>query len=605
MSSSLAEPRWIRAVPRPEVGLPALVAAAAAATVLTIELGLPAGLAAVVAVPVPLLGARWGRAPSYAAIGCIFAAGLAIALLGDGGGARGVQRVAIQSGALALMWEVVHSASHGRRRATHALSASEARYRQLIETLNVVPFELDPKRGRFSYVGPQIERVLGHDPESCLADGFWAERLHLTDRDEAAAAYDAAMASGTGRDFEFCTRNASGDTVWIHEIVLPAPDDSGPPRLRGVLVDVTARHEVEAARQELEARDAQKLASLELLAGSVAHDFNNLLTAILGNAAVLLDQLPEPHPGRERVEDVVVAARRGAELTRQMLAYTGRASREIQTRDLSEIVRETAQLLASGISKSARLEVEHSPHAWVRADAGQLHQVVMNLVMNASDALEGEEGTIRVRVGTEEPGERDGGTRTFLEVEDDGVGMAPDAVRGMFDPFFTTKVQGRGLGLAVVQGIVRAHGGDIDVRTAPGEGTAIRVRLPLATEPVHEEAAQKPRPRPVPRAAEGCILVADDEPQVRNVLRMLLESSGYEVLEADDGVEALNVVRRLSGAETLRTLRAFRPDLPVLLTSGYAEEEFSELRAHGRVGFLGKPFRRRDLSERLADLLAT
>ncbi|MCP5055244.1 MAG: response regulator [bacterium] len=318
--------------------------------------------------------------------------------------------------------------------------------------------------------------------------------------------------------------------------------------------------------------------------------------------------------------DLATAAERGSELTSQMLAYAGRSTPETRPRDISEIAAETARLLASSISKKAHLTLELELSVWVPVDAGQLHQVVMNLVTNASDALGDEEGTIQVRTGIGETApDPDANQRAYLEVIDDGAGMDEQTVRDMFDPFFATKFSGRGLGLAAVHGIVRSHGGTISVDSEPGRGSRIRVLLPTCSAPLAEgsQAATQTGDRAVP-ARSATLLVVDDEAQVRNVTRMALEHRGYSVIEASDGHEALALIGqhpsidgvvldltmpRLSGGETLEVLRVGHPNLPVLLVSGYEAVPGTTLDPAGPSDFLQKPFRPDEIAGKVADLL--
>jgi signal transduction histidine kinase/ActR/RegA family two-component response regulator len=390
----------------------------------------------------------------------------------------------------------------------------------------------------------------------------------------------------------------------------------------------TARRAAELS--EAQSRHVQKLESIGVLAGGIAHDFNNLLHVVLGNADIALGNLAKGSPAREPIEEVVRATLRAADLTRQLLAYSGKGAFVVRHLDLSTEVREMATLLRTGISKQATLAWElSSTLPAVSADPTQIRQIVMNLITNASDSLGEAGGTVTLRTGVtrledlddqrfgipldgEGPPDLGKGPYVYLEIADTGAGMTPDTLSRIFDPFFSTKFTGRGLGLAAVMGIVRSHHGLIRVRTAPGEGTAFRVLFPSVS-----GVARKPG-RPTGERSDwqgsGTILVVDDEEGVREVAERILQEIGFETIAAEDGRRALEIVKeggdgitavlldlsmpRMGGAETFRRLRALRPELPILMMSGYTEQvvapQFTGT-GPGITGFLQKPFLAEDL----------
>lgn len=403
---------------------------------------------------------------------------------------------------------------------------------------------------------------------------------------------------------------------------------------RWLVRDISAHHQLtqelrlreEAARREAEASEAhayhvQKLESIGVLAGGIAHDFNNLLHVVLGNADLARLHVPGDSQAREHLDEVVRATQRAAELTQQLLAYSGRGAVESRQLDLSFEVREMATLLRTAISKQATLEWDLSPELPpVTADPTQLRQIVMNLITNASDALGEESGTITLRTGVVESAKSDAGppALVFLEVSDTGCGMDTSTLQRIFDPFFSTKFTGRGLGLAAVIGIVESHQGHVRIRTAPGEGTTFRVVLPAV--PGEADAA----PRRLSGAGwrgRGTVLVVEDEEGVREVVGRMLERLGFLVITAVDGQDALRVLDahdgavtavlldlsmpRMGGPETIRLLRERSPDLPVVLMSGYTEQDVASKildRTDGAVGFLQKPFLSEDLRSVLRHL---
>jgi signal transduction histidine kinase/ActR/RegA family two-component response regulator len=392
--------------------------------------------------------------------------------------------------------------------------------------------------------------------------------------------------------------------------------------------EMAERAAAEEARRAIEAKvlEVQKLESLGVLAGGIAHDFNNLLVAIMGNAGLALLDLPEGHPARASIIDVEIASRRAGELARQMLAYSGRSRFQIEPVELSELVRELLTLLQVSIGKGVILKL-HLPNepVVVDADAAQLRQVVMNLVINAADAIGTRSGTVTIRVtqleasadylaDTHPEAGLDPGHYAALEVTDTGMGMDAATQARIFDPFFTTKFTGRGLGLAAVLGIVRSHGGALRVYSEIGRGSTFRVMLPLG--------ATSPLPRAAPDdswRASGTVLVVDDDPMVRSVAKRLLESFGLTVHVADGGREALDhigaapdaidavlldmTMPELSGPEVFARIQVIRPDLPVVLMSGYHEDELAPEVGQGISGFIQKPFTPADLAARLRSAL--
>ncbi|MDZ7631709.1 MAG: response regulator [Gemmatimonadaceae bacterium] len=409
-----------------------------------------------------------------------------------------------------------------------------------------------------------------------------------------------------------------GEVRWVCERTAAHRDGPAVTGFVGTVEDITAQKLAAEDRRRLEAQmqHAQKLESLGVLAGGIAHDFNNLLVGILGNASVARDEVEPGTPTEELLTDIEIAARRAAELTTQLLAYAGKGRFNVLPLDVSAAVRETSSLLHSAISRRATLELQlddQLPH--IAADATQVRQVIMNLLTNASDALDDHPGTITLRTGRmhadaaylAECLAADGvspGDFVFVEVSDTGIGMNAETLARMFDPFFTTKFTGRGLGLAATLGIVRGHRGALHVRSALGTGTVFRVLFPAADPRI--PASRTPRSVvAIPRA--GTILVVDDEASVREVARRMLERSGYCVLEASDGDDGLRVfaeheaavaaivldvtMPRMSGTEVLAELRRRGATVPVVLASGYTSQSLAPT-ASGEPSpvFVQKPF---------------
>ncbi len=428
----------------------------------------------------------------------------------------------------------------------------------------------------------------------------------------------------------------SGAVEWFETFKSPIRDS------RGVVVgtvglsrDITERKRAEQERHFLERRmqETQKLESLGVLAGGIAHDFNNLLVGVLANAELALSELAEGASNAsigERVRDVRSAALHAAELTNQMLAYSGRGRFDIRSVSLTAVIAEMGQLLAAAVSKKARLTYDLLPELpAVQADVTQLRQVVMNLITNASDALEERVGSIRVSTGLQNveqplpdlygPEPLAPGPYAFVEVADDGAGMNEETRARLFEPFFTTKFVGRGLGLSAVQGIVRGHGGGITLKSTLGVGTTIKLLLPCSDRPVSVPARRKPDDAHE-WMGSGLTLLVDDDPRVRTVTEHLLRSIGFEVSSFGTGREAIRELEQrgdevrvvvldvtmpdLNGEQVLKELRRLRPGIPVLLCSGYSPEELSQRFAPEDMAvFLQKPYQFDALRARLRDLL--
>ncbi len=395
-----------------------------------------------------------------------------------------------------------------------------------------------------------------------------------------------------------------------------------------VLAEAIRRKQAEQARRELEAQmqHAQKLESLGVLAGGIAHDFNNFLMAILANAEMALSKLAPADPARAYLRQVSTAAERAATLTKQMLAYSGRGKFVIQPLDASLLVKEISHLLEVSISKQVTIQYGLAGDLpAVEADAGQLRQIVMNLITNASEAIGERTGLIRVGTGVVDADREylsrtyvdDGlpaGRYVYIEVTDSGCGMDAETRAKIFDPFFTTKFTGRGLGLAAVLGIVRGHHGALSIDSEPGRGTTFRVLFPASE--IRPDAKPSRGDEAARWLGDGLVLVVDDEEQVRDVTRRMLESRGFSVLTARDGIEALEVFReradevdlvlldltmpRMGGEETFRRLAELRPGVKTILSSGYGEHDVAErLGRRGLADFIQKPYRPGDLFDKV------
>jgi PAS domain S-box-containing protein len=518
------------------------------------------------------------------------------------------------------------------RHTTNALADSEAKFRRLVENASDIIYRLriEPSVA-FDYISPSVEQVTGYP-----ADDFYKNpallRSLIHDEDLPSVARTPDELREERGVILARWRHRDGSLRWVEARSTGIADDTGRIIAReGIARDVTAqkRRDEERALLEKRLQQTQKLESLGVLAGGIAHDFNNLLTGILGHVSLMrMDPNCTPELA-EHGKHVEMAATRAADLCRQMLAYSGKGRFAVRRLDLNELVRETTQLLKLSIAKTTELRLElHGERAVVEADATQLQQVVMNLVVNASEACEDQPGVVRVTTGVVDVTREElrdallapdlpSGRYSFIEVSDSGQGMSPETLALIFDPFFTTKFTGRGLGLSAVLGIVRGHSGAIRVRSQLGKGTTFRVLLPVSDGEVRDSVSSHPRAE---TRGDARVLVVDDEDVVRTVTARILRALGYSVVMATDGVdgvatfkakaEPIHVVLmdltmpKLDGVAAFQELRRLDPQLPVILMSGYNEQDaVARFSGNGLAGFLQKPFTAETLSAKLASAL--
>jgi len=411
----------------------------------------------------------------------------------------------------------------------------------------------------------------------------------------------------------------------IHLHVWASPILAADTTLDGVVMmaaDISERKALEAQIQQ-----TQRLESLGVLAGGIAHDFNNLLTGVIGNASLLLERLPAGSKDSVAVRSLLEAGESMAKLTAQMLAYSGRGRFFVEALDLSQQVALITTLIQASIPKNVRLRLlleDQLPR--IDADASQLQQVIMNLVINAAEAIGAEQGTVEVSTFLRPilPAELEAnvtrqpipaGNYVAMVVRDTGAGMDQQTQARIFDPFFTTKFAGRGLGLSAVLGIIRGHRGALLLESHPGKGTTFRVFFPVSG----QEAEALPAPAQFNTHGRGTVLVVDDEDVVRRTAHLVLTSAGYEVVTATDGTGALTAYEAMpgqidavlldmtmpvmSGEETLTRLLARWPQAAVIVTSGYDEQEAQRRLGNRAIGFLQKPFTAAQLSRKISEIL--
>jgi PAS domain S-box-containing protein len=494
--------------------------------------------------------------------------------------------------------------------AARNLRVSESRYRSLVDRARDVIFTVSPE-GRITSVNPAFEAVTGLHAEEWVGRPFSA--LVAGERGEEIW---TALRQTPGPALEVPVRAAAGERV-LEVVLAMSPDASAD--LLGIGRDVSERKEAELRREQLEVqlRQSQKREAIGTLASGIAHDFNNVLTAIMGQAQLLHDECAGPE--RSRAMEILQAGARARDVVRQLLTFARSTGHEHRPVRLQQVIGEALQLMRASVPASVQLEAAiDSGAAMVLADQGQMHQVVINLVTNAAAALQGRSGTVGVYLGNLPAADGTPGL-VRLRVTDDGVGMTPEVLERIFEPFFTTRPlgEGTGLGLAVVQGIVQDHGGQIFVRSEPGKGTTFDIELPSA-------GVERPEPAPVPGVAPpGAgerLLVVDDEPVIARVVSEQLRRLGYEVTSVTDPEEALELVAedpedfdllltdlqmpRMDGVELAARVARLRPQLPVVLSTGNRwSVPASTARAAGIREIVDKPFRIDELAHVLRAVL--
>ena len=524
-------------------------------------------------------------------------------------------------GIVALVQDVTE-----QKRAERAQRDSEERFRRMVEIAAEGIWIVDAT-GKTTFVNDRMAAILGYGKEEMLGH-IYLDFLDPEERDRARAACHAERVSKIPNPApqEFCFRHKDGSLVWTDITAAPMVDSTGSAGVLALCTDVTERK-----KNEQQLRQAQKLESLGILAGGVAHDFNNLLAGIMGNASLVLETMEPGSRSQVMLQNVITASERAAQLTRQLLTYAGKDQGKLKPLDVAAAARELVPLLSASIPKMVRLSLELENCApLVKADPGQLQQVMMNLVINAAESIpERTPGDVKIAVGCHRLQPEDyreavvpinTGNREYVSftVTDNGRGMDAATQARIFDPFFSTKFHGRGLGLSAVLGIVKGHGGTLTVRTAPDKGSVFTVFLP-ASRAARREEAPMPSIREKAATGAGTILFVDDEPGLRSIAQWTLEEHGYRVLLAENGQQAITVLSGhpevravvldlampvMSGDTAGPMMRSLRPDVPLILSSGYLESGALErVRPDVVAGFLEKPYRAEALVSKVEEVL--
>lgn len=498
------------------------------------------------------------------------------------------------------------------------LRESEDRLREFAENVHEVFWMTDPAKEQMLYVSPAYDKIWGRSRSGLYeSPKSWQDAIHPADRSRIQDAVATKQARGD-YDETYRIRRLDGAVRWIHERAFPVRGEAGELlRLVGTAEDITERRQLED-----QLRQSQKLEAIGQLAGGVAHDFNNILTVIQGYGSLLMtERLAEE--AADAAEQIVLASERAANLTRQLLAFSRRQVMRPRRLDLNEVVTSITKMVQRILGEDVSLQLHpHSRPLMTRADAGMLDQILMNLVVNARDAMP-EGGQLFIETEEKNLGEEEArgipgatsGRHVCLRARDTGCGISAEDLPRIFEPFFTTKELGKGtgLGLATVFGLVAQHGGFIRVDSEVGRGTTFEVFLPMAEAFVEPSAEATAKPRP--QGGTETILLVEDEPSVRRLTRAMLERSGYAVLEAEHGVEALQVweqhkgvirlvltdivmPERINGLELAARLQSLDPKLRVVFTSGYnADMAGRRLSLREGQNFIQKPYSPQELLE--------
>ncbi len=516
-----------------------------------------------------------------------------------------------------------------RKQSEKELIESEKRFRSFMDQLPGAVF-LKDSDSRYIYLNNFMmeafeadESWIGRSTSEC----FPTEEAHsliqhdrsALDKNYSIEIQEVTDSSGNERSFQ------------IHKFRI-SKGESERDMLGGIGLDITDQLNAEKDREKLEAQiqHTQKLESLGVLAGGIAHDFNNILMAILGYTELALLDTPPGSPAVSSLHEIEKATRNAADLSKQMLAYSGKGTFQIIRLSINEIIQEMTHLLEISISKNAVIKYNlHNDLPSIEADPSQIRQIIMNLVTNASDAMDRTSGVISITTNLMEcdreylsttfmNDQLPDGKYVYLEVSDNGNGMDEETLSKLFDPFFTTKATGRGLGLSAVLGIIRGHRGTVKVYSELGKGTSFKILIPSVEGEPEQISISSESEQDVSR--KGILLLVDDESSIRDIGKTMLEKTGYTVITASDGREALDIFRErheeidcvildltmphMDGEETFREMRRVQNDVCVIISSGYNSQDVTQrFIGKGLAGFIQKPYRLSELTAKLKEVI--
>jgi len=532
-------------------------------------------------------------------------------------------------GSAASVW-IVHRTGKNEQKIFDLLVEQEQKYRNIFEGAPIGIFQ-SLAGGRFISANQAAARIFGYDsPEDLLSGIQDIPRQIYAEPQRRAEIMQSLTAGSVIVNEQVEAVRKDGRHIFIDLYLRAARyDNDTPSMLEGFVIDITDNKLAEAEKRQMEAQllHTQKLESLGVLAGGIAHDFNNILMSIIGNADLALRRLNRESPAVDNLQKIGDAAERAADLAKQMLAYSGKGKFVLEHIHLNKLLEDMLHMLQVSISKKAVLRLNLLPDLpTVEADTTQIRQIVMNLVINASEAIGDRSGVIAITTGSMDCDDNylksvwlvenlPAGRYVYLEVADSGCGMDRETMSKIFDPFFTTKFTGRGLGMAAVLGIVRGHKGVIKVYSEPGKGTTFKILLPASGRPV--ERANDTVPADDWKGS-GTVLLVDDEESVRAIGVEMIRELGFRVITANDGKEALEMIRafpeitvaildltmpHMDGEQCFREIRQLAPNVRVIMSSGYNEQDVTQrFLGKGLAGFIQKPYRLSVLMDALRQL---
>jgi PAS domain S-box-containing protein len=515
-----------------------------------------------------------------------------------------------------------------RRAADDALRASEEKYRTILESIEEGYFETDLE-GNITFFSDPFGKILGYSRNELMGTNTSKYTSPETTKkmDQICARIKETGMPENVTDYVVTRNDGNGVTLEL-SFALMKDHEEHPIGFRGVLRDVSERKKAEEEKRKLEnqLQQAQKMESIGTLAGGIAHDFNNILMGIQGNASLMLLKIEASHPNYEKIKNVEKYVQNGTELTKQLLGFARRGKYHVKASDINEIIEKSATMFGR-TKKEIRLNMDLAHEIWtVEVDRGQIEQALLNLYVNAWQAMpEGgdlflETENVFLNWSYLKPYKVEPGKYVKITVADTGVGIDKETRERIFEPFFTTKEMGRGtgLGLASVYGIIKNHGGYINVYSEKDQGTTFSIYLPASEKKIVEE-------KEVAVAfakGSGTILLIDDEQMIIDVGRELLSELGYEVMLARSGPEAIEGYKKnhpridlvimdmimpgMSGGETFDRLKEINPDVKVLLSSGYSiNGQATKILQRGCDGFIQKPFNMNQLGEKIQAILGS
>ncbi len=508
-----------------------------------------------------------------------------------------------------------------RKRAEHALRESEERFRKILQDVQSVAVQGYAPDGTIQYWNKASERLYGYSAEEAIGRNLCDLIIPHETRPSVEQSIRHMIETGQPiPSSELSLLRKDGSRVIVHSSHAIVQMTGRTPELFCIDIDLTERKTTDQILYDMQRRE-----SIGILSGGMAHDFNNLFGSMMGNISLAQSYLPEDHPSVKNMEKAIAAMERATTLTQQMLAYSGKGRFQFTTMDIAAMIRDHIGLFTVSLPKNAKL-VTHLPSepAYVNGDPGQIEQIVMNLIINGGEAIADKQGTVSISLGTVSlnsaelarystltKASLEPGAYAMIDVRDDGKGMSAEIQSKMFDPFFTTKFTGRGLGLSAVLGIIQGHKGGIKVESTVGSGTTFSVLLPLVpgpdpiTPPLNESS-------PTHEDRGTTVLVIDDEAEIATTAKEMLEAGTYATLVELSPLKGIEVYRQhrseigvvlldqtmpeMSGKEVADALRAINPDVKIIITSGYSEEEVTSKLGTTRVAaFIQKPYRLQSL----------